>query len=160
MLDAANSMSPLYDAEKFNLFSNGFARKLSNVEFSALMVCYIRDRTVYFLSTSMPSSPRIRTQLSDLFQVLKVGPFHQHYQTLSQRHHARGDITAALIALERGADRHPRWGCGYHAQSTMYVPSIPGHLFIASPSNLNTTHRLRPASGTALSAAAPRLVMP
>ena len=40
MLDAANSVSPLYDTEKFNLFSNGFARKLSHVEFSALMVRY------------------------------------------------------------------------------------------------------------------------
>jgi hypothetical protein len=38
MLDAANSLAPLYDTEKFNLFTNGFARKLSNVEFSALMV--------------------------------------------------------------------------------------------------------------------------
>ena len=42
MLDAANSMSPLYDVDKFNLFSNGFARKLSNVEFSALMVRHAR----------------------------------------------------------------------------------------------------------------------
>jgi hypothetical protein len=42
MLDAANSMSQLYDVEKFNLFSNGFARKLSNVEFSALMVRHAR----------------------------------------------------------------------------------------------------------------------
>jgi hypothetical protein len=38
MLDAANSAAPLYDADKFDLFSNGFPRKLSNVEFSALMV--------------------------------------------------------------------------------------------------------------------------
>ncbi len=65
-------------------------------------------------------------------QVLKVGPFHEHYQTLSQRHHARGDITAALIALERGADRHPRWGCGYHTQSMMFVPHMHNHLAITT----------------------------
>jgi hypothetical protein len=46
MLDAANSESNLYETEKFNLFRNGFARKLSDVEFSALMVVYL----LFFLS--------------------------------------------------------------------------------------------------------------
>jgi hypothetical protein len=57
MLDAANSMSPLYDLEKFNLFSNGFARKLSNVEFSALMVGPARAcRAVHAFSAHLAAS--------------------------------------------------------------------------------------------------------
>jgi len=109
----------MYDEGKFNQFSNGAARKLSNVEFSALMVHAPPHPPLPPLPPPTPSPPLPPTQ------VLKVGPFHQHYQTLSARHAARGDITAALIALERGADRHPRWGCGYHAQSCMCLHPPP-----------------------------------
>ena len=48
MLDAANSDVLLYDAAKFNQFSNGAARKLSNVEFSALMVVCVFVCVVIF----------------------------------------------------------------------------------------------------------------
>jgi hypothetical protein len=121
MLDAANSAASLYDTDKFNLFSNGFPRKLSNAEFSALMV----RLCLRHISPPPAMFHPPLTVRPPCTQVLKVGPFHEHYQTLSQRHYARGDITAALIALERGADRHPRWGCGYHAQSTMSARPHP-----------------------------------
>jgi hypothetical protein len=56
---------------------------------------------------------------TDQFLLLRVGPFVDAWDRLARERLSRGDVTAGLIAAERGSARNPGWGCCLWSQASL-----------------------------------------